>query len=93
MIVARLPDGSWSAPSAIVTAGAGVGGQIGARLTDFVFVLNTKAAVDTFAQMGSVTWVLMYLLLRGHWVEVQKQQVQPLLVVYLKTKGFLLVYH
>ncbi|CAX43721.1 LAS seventeen-binding protein 3, putative [Candida dubliniensis CD36] len=55
VIVARLPDGSWSAPSAIVTAGAGVGGQIGAELTDFVFVLNTKAAVDTFAQLGSVT--------------------------------------
>ena len=36
VIVARLPDGSWSAPSAIVTAGAGVGGQIGAELTDFV---------------------------------------------------------
>ncbi|PVH23756.1 hypothetical protein CXQ85_004049 [Candidozyma haemuli] len=55
VIVARLPDGSWSPPSAIVTAGAGVGGQIGAELTDFVFILNTKSAVDTFAQMGSVT--------------------------------------
>jgi lipid-binding SYLF domain-containing protein len=55
VIVARLPDGSWSAPSAIVTAGAGVGGQIGAELTDFVFILNSKAAVDSFAQMGSVT--------------------------------------
>lgn len=55
MIVARLPDGSWSAPSAIATAGAGVGGQIGAELTDFIFILNTQAAVDTFAQLGSVT--------------------------------------
>ncbi|RLV95908.1 Protein YSC84 [Spathaspora sp. JA1] len=55
VIVARLPDGSWSPPSAIVTAGAGVGGQIGAELTDFVFVLNTKSAVDSFAQAGSVT--------------------------------------
>lgn len=55
VIVARLPDGSWSPPSAIVTAGAGVGGQIGAELTDFVFILNSKAAVDSFAQMGSVT--------------------------------------
>ncbi|KAI5951888.1 hypothetical protein KGF54_004963 [Candida jiufengensis] len=55
VIVARLPDGGWSAPSAIITAGAGMGGMIGAELTDFVFVLNTKAAVDTFAQMGSVT--------------------------------------
>ncbi|OBA22874.1 DUF500-domain-containing protein [Metschnikowia bicuspidata var. bicuspidata NRRL YB-4993] len=55
VIVARLPDGSWSPPSAIVTAGAGVGGQIGAELTDFVFILNTRSAVESFAQMGSIT--------------------------------------
>lgn len=55
VIVARLPDGSWLAPLAIVTAGMGVGGQIGAELTDFVFILNTKAAVELFAQAGSVT--------------------------------------
>ncbi|VVT46578.1 uncharacterized protein SAPINGB_P001283 [Magnusiomyces paraingens] len=55
VIVARLPDGSWSAPSALVTAGAGVGGQIGAELTDFVFILNTQAAVDTFSHAGSIT--------------------------------------
>ncbi|KAG7692217.1 hypothetical protein KL933_004995 [Ogataea haglerorum] len=55
IVVARLPDGSWSAPSAIVTAGAGVGGQIGAEVTDFVFILNTQAAVESFAQFGSVT--------------------------------------
>lgn len=55
VVVARLPDGSWSAPSAIVTAGAGVGGQIGAELTDFVFILNTDEAVKSFAQYGSVT--------------------------------------
>lgn len=55
VVVARLPDGSWSPPSAIVTAGAGVGGQIGAELTDFVFILNNQAAVDSFGQLGSVT--------------------------------------
>jgi lipid-binding SYLF domain-containing protein len=55
VIVARLPDGSWSAPSAIMTAGAGVGGQIGAELTDFVFILNNKAAVESFSQAGSIT--------------------------------------
>lgn len=55
VIVARLPDGSWSPPSAIITTGAGVGGQIGAELTDFVFILNSKSAVDSFAQLGSVT--------------------------------------
>lgn len=55
VIIARLPDGSWSAPSAIVTAGAGVGGQIGAEITDFVFILNTRKAVETFSHAGSIT--------------------------------------
>lgn len=55
LVVARLPDGSWSAPSAIATAGAGFGGQIGFELTDFVFILNDTNAVKTFAQAGSLT--------------------------------------
>jgi len=55
LVVARLSDGSWSAPSAIATAGGGFGGQIGFELTDFVFILNDKAAVKTFAQLGSIT--------------------------------------
>jgi hypothetical protein len=53
--VARLPDGSWSAPSAIATGGAGFGGQIGIELTDFVFILNDANAVKTFSQAGSLT--------------------------------------
>ncbi|KAL2150697.1 hypothetical protein VTH82DRAFT_7260 [Thermothelomyces myriococcoides] len=55
LVVARLPDGSWSAPSAIATAGAGFGGQIGFELTDFVFILNDSSAVKTFSQAGSLT--------------------------------------
>ncbi|KAK3955052.1 hypothetical protein QBC32DRAFT_60999 [Pseudoneurospora amorphoporcata] len=55
LVVARLPDGSWSAPTAIATGGAGFGGQIGFELTDFVFILNDASAVKTFAQAGSLT--------------------------------------
>ncbi|KAF4312436.1 hypothetical protein GTA08_BOTSDO11960 [Botryosphaeria dothidea] len=55
IVVARLPDGGWSAPSAIGTVGGGFGGQIGFELTDFVFILNDAAAVRTFAQAGSLT--------------------------------------
>ncbi|KAJ5755693.1 hypothetical protein N7533_005236 [Penicillium manginii] len=55
IVVARLADGSWSAPSAIATAGAGVGGQIGFELTDFVFILNDASAVRTFSQVGTLT--------------------------------------
>lgn len=54
VVVARLSDGSWSAPSAIATVGGGFGGQIGFELTDFVFILNNTAAVKTFAQQGSL---------------------------------------
>lgn len=55
VVVARLADGTWSAPSAIGTGGAGFGGQIGFELTDFVFILNDAAAVRTFSQQGSLT--------------------------------------
>lgn len=54
-MVARLSDGSWSAPSAVATAGGGFGGQIGFELTDFVFILNDSAAVRAFSQAASVT--------------------------------------
>ena len=54
-MVARLEDGSWSAPSAIGTGGMGFGGQIGAEITDFVVVLNNRTAVKSFATGGNVT--------------------------------------
>ncbi|CAG8483181.1 11370_t:CDS:10, partial [Dentiscutata heterogama] len=55
LVIARLEDGSWSAPSAIGTGGMGFGGQIGAEITDFVIVLNSKAAVKSFMHGGNVT--------------------------------------
>ncbi|OJJ77728.1 hypothetical protein ASPBRDRAFT_191008 [Aspergillus brasiliensis CBS 101740] len=55
ILVARLPDGSWSAPSAIASVGGGFGGQIGVELTDFVYILQSDQAVQTFARLGSVT--------------------------------------
>ena len=55
IVVARLADGSWSAPSALATAGGGFGGQIGFELTDFVFILNDYNAVRSFSQAASVT--------------------------------------
>ena len=55
IVVARLSDGTWSAPSALITGGGGFGGQIGFELTDFVFILNDPAAVRAFSQKGSLT--------------------------------------
>lgn len=55
VIVSRLNDGSWSAPSAIGMAGAGAGGMVGVELTDFVFILNDKEAVKSFSEFGTIT--------------------------------------
>lgn len=55
VVIARLDDGSWSAPSAIGTAGMGFGGQLGAEVTDFLLILNSHAAVRQFMSAGSLT--------------------------------------
>ena len=54
VVVARTADG-WSDPSFIGTGGAGWGLQIGAQITEFVFVLNTNDAVRAFSRDGNVT--------------------------------------
>lgn len=55
LMVARLPDSTWSAPSAVALGGVGMGGQFGLELTDFVFMLNNDAAVATFCKSGVLT--------------------------------------
>ncbi|KAJ3072694.1 hypothetical protein HDU98_003119 [Podochytrium sp. JEL0797] len=54
VVIARLPNGTWSAPSVVKTAGVGFGFQIGADITDFVMVLNTDEAVKAFSQGGDI---------------------------------------
>jgi lipid-binding SYLF domain-containing protein len=55
LVVARLPNGSWSAPSAIGTAGVSWGALIGAQVSDHVFLLMTDAAVEMlFHNNGSL---------------------------------------
>ncbi|KIK71397.1 hypothetical protein GYMLUDRAFT_149115 [Collybiopsis luxurians FD-317 M1] len=53
IVIAKLPDGTWSPPSAIGTAGLGVGGQLGAEMTDFLVVLNSRSR--SFMAAGSLT--------------------------------------
>ncbi|KAL2503379.1 RING/FYVE/PHD-type zinc finger family protein [Forsythia ovata] len=48
LVVARRSDGSWSAPSAIVSIGLGWGAQVGGELMDFIIVLHDSKAVKTF---------------------------------------------
>ena len=52
LVVARLPDGSWSAPSAIGLIGFSFGALIGAQISDHVFLLMTDKSVG---MLGSST--------------------------------------
>ena len=55
LVVARLGNGSWSAPSAIGTAGFSWGALIGAQLSDHIFLLMTDSAVELlFHNNGSL---------------------------------------
>lgn len=49
LVIARRENGSWSAPSAILSFGLGWGAQVGGELTDFVIVLRNSAAVKAFS--------------------------------------------
>ncbi|KAG8079726.1 hypothetical protein GUJ93_ZPchr0007g4758 [Zizania palustris] len=49
LVVSRTSDGSWSAPSAIASAGLGWGVQFGGELTDFIIVLHDHKAVKAFS--------------------------------------------
>lgn len=48
IIVARLPDGTWSPPSGIQVHTLGAGFLIGADIYDCVCVINTRPALETF---------------------------------------------
>lgn len=54
LVIAKT-NSEWSAPSAIGVLGAGFGFQIGGEITDFIFVLNTKEAVDAFVHGTNVS--------------------------------------
>lgn len=48
LAVARLAVGKWSTPNAIQNGGVSRGAQVGAQVSDHVFLLTADAAVNTF---------------------------------------------
>ncbi|KAJ8333319.1 hypothetical protein SKAU_G00422150 [Synaphobranchus kaupii] len=55
IVIARLPDRRWSAPSAIGIAGLGGGFEIGVEVSDLVVILNYRRAIEAFAKGGNLT--------------------------------------
>lgn len=54
VVVARTDKG-WSGPSAIGTGGIGLGFQAGLQVSEYVMILNTQEAVNSFAKGNNVT--------------------------------------
>src|SRR5437879_1148427 len=88
VVVARTPNG-WSGPSFIATGGAGWGPQIGAEVTDFVFVLNNNSAVRAFSRGGNVTLGVDASVAAGPVGRAAEADVAPTAAIYTysKTKG------
>ncbi|KAL6115117.1 sh3yl1 [Pungitius sinensis] len=55
IVIARLPDRRWSAPSAMGIAGLGGGFEIGVEVSDLVIILNHRRAVEAFTKGGNLT--------------------------------------
>ncbi|ETV84080.1 hypothetical protein H257_03402 [Aphanomyces astaci] len=55
LVIARLPDGRWSAPSAIGTVGMGLGFEAGGQIINFMIILNSDAAVKSFRAKGQLS--------------------------------------
>ncbi|KAI8968488.1 hypothetical protein BDF20DRAFT_981686 [Mycotypha africana] len=52
IIIARLPDGRWSAPSGVSMSSLGFGHQAGGEIIDSIIVMNYRAAVKAFFDSG-----------------------------------------
>ncbi|CAH0480754.1 unnamed protein product [Peronospora belbahrii] len=55
IVISKLLDGRWSAPSAIGTAGLGFGAEMGAQMIEFMIILNSDIAVKSFMQKGQLS--------------------------------------
>lgn len=55
IVIARLSDGTWSAPSAIGSIGGGLGLQFGVEVADFLLILQTNDALGHFRRGGNFT--------------------------------------
>lgn len=55
IVISRLEDGTWSAPSAIGLYGAGLGVQFGLEVADYIFILQTEDALNHFRRGSNYT--------------------------------------
>ena len=82
--------GPWSAPSMMALEGGSFGFQIGGQVTEFIIILNTRAAVTAFARGGNVELGGALSVVAGPLGRVAEAGVLPLAAVYTysRSQGF-----
>lgn len=88
IVIARLPDGTWSPPSAFSVRAGGIGLVYGVDVYDCVCVLNTAAAVQSYAapEMNLGGGVALAAGPLGGTANLNKQDVKPVWT-YTKSRG------
>jgi lipid-binding SYLF domain-containing protein len=92
ILVARLPDGSWSPPSGLMLHTAGLGFLVGVDIYDCVMVINTDEAMQGFSKIratvgGEMSAVAGPVGIGGVMdSEVHKRRAP--IFTYLKSRGF-----
>ena len=88
VVVARLPDGSWSAPSAFSVLSGGIGVAYGMDVYDCVCVLNTQEAVNAYTKsevnLGADVTVAAGPI--GGTADISTKEINPVWT-YVKTRG------
>lgn len=87
VVVARLPDGSWSPPSAFSVRSGSFGIVYGVDVFDCVCVLNTQAAVDAYTKAEVNLGAALALAAGPVSATSKNRQAEPVWV-YTKSKGF-----
>lgn len=92
VLVARLPDGSWSPPSGIMMHTVGVGFLLGVDIYDCVIVINSDKAMEAFQSIrctlgGEISAVAGPVGVGGI-LDTELHKRQSPLFTYIKSRGF-----
>jgi lipid-binding SYLF domain-containing protein len=87
VVIARLPGGGWSGPSAIATGGGGFGFQIGGSVTEFIIILNSQKAIEAFARGGNVQFGGALSIAAGPVGRTAEAGVLPVAAVYTYSRS------
>ena len=92
VLVARLPDGSWSPPSGVLLHTAGLGFLVGVDIYDCVIVINTASALAAFENprftIGGEFSAVAGPVGAGGLLEAELHKRQAPVFNYIKSRGF-----